>query len=580
MDEITTDSEFSLLYPPGSARPAGKDRWGEHTVEDLGLEQLAWDLCIDNKFQESIKQILMELNYDVDTISYRQEILVDFLENPSVAAGLQDLLPTIAKLKYFAETGSQKIPLQETMSRLTELNTYITCVRKIQQILTDAGDAVHSRGLANLRLLLAQVAEEPTFLSLEKNLPGLLAKLTTFPSITIGINLDSELMPVEATLLEIRDKQFKGGSYFDRLLGRKTGRKPNQGVGPLHEVPRKHIEGIDNRVVKINARYDPLLVPLFRDLFEILRTILVPVTIELKQYARVNVRLLFQLETEIAFYAGAVELVRRMQTAGLPMCRPQVDPIETRSCRIQGICNLILALHQMESGGDSSHEEIVLNDVEFGPAGRIFILTGPNQGGKTVYTQAIGQAQAIFQAGLFVPAQSARMAPVDGIYTHFATLEKTESGVGRLAEEAVRLNKIFHSITDKSLVLLNESLSSTSPGESLYLARDVVHALRLYGVRAVFATHLHELAEGLDAVNSDVNGDSRVISLVAGVELGDNQEIIGVDNAHPTYKIELAPPRGLSYAKGIAIRYGISFEQLTEHWKEQQGEGKDQPQGG
>ena len=67
---------------------------------------------------------------------------------------------------------------------------------------------------------------------------------------------------------------------------------------------------------------------------------------------------------------------------------------------------------------------------------------------------------------------------------------------------------------------------------------------------------------------------------VAGVELGENQEIIGAENAHPTYKIVPAPPRGLSYARGIAIRYGISFEQLTEHWKEQQGEGKDRPQGG
>jgi DNA mismatch repair protein MutS len=159
---------------------------------------------------------------------------------------------------------------------------------------------------------------------------------------------------------------------------------------------------------------------------------------------------------------------------------------------------------------------------------------------------------------------------VDGIYTHFATLEKTESGVGRLAEEAARLSKIFHSITDKSLVLLNESLSSTSPGESLYLARDVVHALRLYGVRAVYATHLHELAEGLDAVNAEVDGDSRVISLVAGVALEAGEEGIETDSARPTYKIEPAPPRGLSYAKGIAVRYGISFEQLTENWRQGQ----------
>jgi DNA mismatch repair ATPase MutS len=235
--------------------------------------------------------------------------------------------------------------------------------------------------------------------------------------------------------------------------------------------------------------------------------------------------------------------------------------------------NLILALQQMNSEVESATSAIVRNDVDFGPASRIFILTGPNHGGKTVYTRAVGLAQVLFQAGLYIPAEAARMSPVDGIYTHFATLEKTESGLGRLAEESKRLNEIFHSITNKSLVLLNESLSSTSPGESLYLARDIVRALRLFGVRAIFATHLHELAEGLDTLNAEVKGDSCVVSLVAGVALEGDQEDNENGNVKCTYKIKPGPPRGLSYARGIAVRYGISFAQLTDHWREQQGQG-------
>jgi DNA mismatch repair ATPase MutS len=121
--------------------------------------------------------------------------------------------------------------------------------------------------------------------------------------------------------------------------------------------------------------------------------------------------------------------------------------------------------------------------------------------------------------------------------------------------------------------LLNESLSSTSPGESLYLARDIVRALRLFGVRAIFATHLHELAEGLDTLNAEVKGDSCVVSLVAGVALEGDQEDNENGNVKCTYKIKPGPPRGLSYARGIAVRYGISFAQLTDHWREQQGQG-------
>ena len=573
MDKNNTDKEFSLLYPSESARPVGINRWGENTVDDLGIEQLAWDLSIENQYHDAIKLILLELCGDINTITYRQEILDDLLKNPVVFTGLRELLPVFAKLKGYAEARAQKTALQEVLSRLPELNTYITSLRKLQKILVDAGDDTRSRGLGRLRILLAEVTADPTFLSLENGLPELLAIMKTVPSITIGINLDSELMPVEATLLAIHDKPFRENTLFDRLLGKTSGQMPTFGIGPMHEVPYTRVAGIDGRIVKIPNRSDPLLVPLFKDLYDILRTVLAPVAGELKQYAQVNARLLIQLEAELAFYLGAVALTQRMQAGGLPVCRPQADPIGARAGHIQGMYNLILAMSQLNSGDKSTNHAIVLNDVDFGPAGRVFILTGPNQGGKTIYTQAIGLAQVLFQAGLHVPAEAARMSPVDGIYTHFATLEKTDSGMGRLGEEAKRLNEIFHSITDKSLVLLNESLSSTSPGESLYLARDIVHALRLFGVRAIFATHLHELAEGVDSINAEVKGDSLVVSLVAGVALEDGKEDVIDDIVPRTYKIKPGPPRGMSYARGIAVRYGISFEQLTEHWREQQGGG-------
>jgi DNA mismatch repair ATPase MutS len=231
--------------------------------------------------------------------------------------------------------------------------------------------------------------------------------------------------------------------------------------------------------------------------------------------------------------------------------------------------NLRLAL-DMQNEKPNLHGVIVQNDVNFGPDGRIFILTGPNQGGKTVYTQAVGIAQVLFQAGLYVPAETARISPADGIYTHFASEEKSTQGIGRLSEESKRLSEIFKCVTRHGLVLLNESLSSTSSGESLYLAQDIVRALRLFSVRAVFATHLHELAEGVDSINREVSGDSLVVSLVAGVELRPGETGVDVSNnlVPRTYKIKPGPPEGHSYAKGIAVRYGISFEQLAGKWQE------------
>ena len=88
-----------------------------------------------------------------------------------------------------------------------------------------------------------------------------------------------------------------------------------------------------------------------------------------------------------------------------------------------------------------------------------------------------------------------------------------------------------------------------------------MRGLRLLGARAVFATHLHELGERVDAINREVAGASRLVSMVAGIESSDagngsNAEV------RRTYRIRPGPPVGLSYARDIARRYGISFDDI------------------
>jgi DNA mismatch repair protein MutS len=391
----------------------------------------------------------------------------------------------------------------------------------------------------------------------------MLSRLNGVPSVTIGVNLDNELRPVEVTLLSINEKPFKGGSLIERLMGKKTGSKPDQGITPLHSLPYIAVQD-GTRRVETGQRADPLMVPLFNDLYKVLRSVISPISAALKEYAKVNANFLVAVEEEAAFYLGAVRLIRKMQASDLPMCRPEIRPMQERACEMQGMVNLILALG-LEREQTNPKGAVIPNDVDFGPEGRIFILTGPNQGGKTVYTQAVGIAQVLFQAGLYVPAEKACISPVDGIYTHFAIEEKSIVGMGRLSEESKRLSEIFQSVTRHGLVLLNESLSSTSSGESLYMAQDIVRALRLFGVRAIFATHLHELAESAQAINQEISGDSLVVSLVAEVDL---KARASTDLVPRTYKIKPGPPKGLSYAKGIAVRYGISFEQLAGQWQE------------
>jgi len=275
----------------------------------------------------------------------------------------------------------------------------------------------------------------------------------------------------------------------------------------------------------------------------------------LRQYDSLHSGFLAALRDDLAFYLAAVRLMDRLRSRGLSVCRPEIAPMTEWVCELHEAYNLNLALHQMAHPDEASR--IVTNDVHLGDNGRIGILTSPHQGGKTTYTQMVGLSQILAQAGVWVPAARARISPVDNIYTHFPVEEQVAKGTGRFGDEAQRLSLIFARGTRHSLVLLNESLASTNSGESLYIAQDIVRVLRSLGARAMFATHLHELAADVAALNTSTDGDSLIVSLVA------SRRESADDDPRRSYKIVPGPPLGRSYAREIAAQYGISYDQLT-----------------
>jgi DNA mismatch repair ATPase MutS len=235
--------------------------------------------------------------------------------------------------------------------------------------------------------------------------------------------------------------------------------------------------------------------------------------------------------------------------------------MEERRCEVKDSYNVHLVLKRRGSE-DGKAPSVVMNDIHLGSEGRILILTGPNRGGKTTYLQGVGIIQVLAQAGLRVPGKEAVISPLDHLFTHFPLEERSDTDTGRFGEEAIRLGKIFEQVTRHSLVLMNESLSSTSFSESLYLAQDIVRMFRRIGACLIYSTHLHELANRADELNDSVPGDSKVVSIVSSpvgpASQDAKEEIIS------TYKVEARPPLGQSYAREIARRYGISLQQLEK----------------
>jgi DNA mismatch repair protein MutS len=558
-------TELSLLWAEG--KPTATWPLPEQTIRDLELGEVAAALCPEGTYREIVTTILYQLCLEPDTIRCRQTVISDLEAQPQLAEALRELLPLLDELALFSHRQlGDRTRLHEVMARAGELELLVEAVHKLRQVFATIEAPLQSTALVDLQNRVESIASSSDFRQLVHNLPPLLSQLRTSASITIGVNLDHLLRPEEALLLAVNDYRFSESTLLDQLLGKGMGK--DKGIAPLHTPP---LMSRSSRMITGGLpthgppkRVDPLLVPLFKDLSDILEKVTQPIAHELKKYVQLNSQFLVDLRPDFVYYVHALALIEKVKRAGMSWCWPEIAPMADRVCRVQNAYNVLLAINGLSQNTDRPlQQRIVTNNIELGEEGRIAILTGPNRGGKTTYMQSVGLVQVLAQLGLPVPGTSAEISPVDAIYTHYPLEERLDLGTGRFGDEAQRIRAIFERVTGDSLVLFNESLATTNMGESVFLAQNIVRSLREIGARVIFTTHLHDLAAAVERINTDTAGDSIVISLVASPQVGDLEDESGY-----SYRIQARPPLGRSYAENIAARHGISRDQLRTLLKE------------
>ena len=104
---------------------------------------------------------------------------------------------------------------------------------------------------------------------------------------------------------------------------------------------------------------------------------------------------------------------------------------------------------------------MVSNDIELRTGGELLILTGANQGGKTVFLLSMGLCQWLGQLGFPVCAAEASLSPAENILTIFAPNGQRYGRKGLLAEEAGRIAAAVETLSGDSMVLVRGSLNST-----------------------------------------------------------------------------------------------------------------------
>jgi hypothetical protein len=460
------------------------------------------------------------------------------------------------------------------------MDEYIQCVESIYTCLR--GAQIHSEGLLALEEYVRKQYEDHGFEELKKDIKAMKVEASKVKSITLGVNLNDRYEPTEVGVVSINGKTFtKSGiiSNFCEFLNRKD---DIQEGNEWDEQYTFHTEAKDldssglERVVSYNTARRYGLIPqgiagvendgLSKDVTHILdraiSSMLTRIVKKLKhvlsRHVSVSTRIISDMLPELMYYIRWAEYVEKLQAAGFAMCKPQLLEADKREMHAKGLYNIKLAQAILDQNAEkkdgntpvAGNDSIVVNDLDFDREHRIYILTGANRGGKTTITQAIGIAFLMAQGGIYTAADSFVFSPADNMFTHYPADENQTMDLGRLGEESKRFRSIFLEATSRSLLLLNESFSTTSFEEGFYIARDVVRILRRLGVRTIFNTHMHKLAMELDELNAE-EGDSMVASLVTETLEGKR-----------SYRVRVAPPEGLSYAHDIAEKYGVTYEML------------------
>jgi len=552
-------NKVSLLY-----KDAGKRLKIEGENPDF-IKDLQFDEIIKIMTSEStninservIISVFSELCQDADDISYRYDVLQDFIEQPQMFLDLKsafDLMIPIERERQLSNRRRADVTAEYKLRyAVNMLLGYSSVCKKVGEVLRAYRNKYSSQGLNSLYEAVFSYVDNENFYKLEKNLLELKKCTQGYIRIKLDAKLDACFKFKDAIVLDIDNN-----GYVSKVLEREEYIKAclTKGFRNLRSIGRKSqgsnvIKNIDY-ILEENAK--EIKDKTLNGIVQILENMIVNISSFLRN-----------LSDEILFYEGAVNLVQTMKNLGLVTSRAEIAAIEERTFAAEGLYDLSFALYLSEKGYRSPLEKIVTNDVCIKGEERIQIITGPNQGGKTTYIRAMGILQILAQAGIPVPALNAVVSPVDRIFTHFPVDERPESNEGRLGEELARMRVIVENATEHSFVLINEAFASTNSKEGSIIAQDILTALAVIGARCSFVTHLNELAHKVSSINKDLEKwgmkCSRMVNMVAQYE--ESRDITEEDwygaARRRTYRIVPGAPAKSSFAADIAAQFKIRY---------------------
>lgn len=480
---------------------------------DLNLDQVV-DAVTAGWQEYNLKPFFFTTLHDKDAIKYRHEIMRD-LENNVLFEYIKTFSQRMRTMHgHLAQADKLHYKNQKKRWLLDAADIYCEAVNGLVQDLTLAD--IKSQGFLNFREYITEYVKSAGFTTLMAEIKKLKAGLSEvkycllIKDNTIKVRKYESEIDYSADVEETFDK-FKQGAVRDYRV--KFSDWPDM----------NHVE----------AEILGYVVQLYPEIFSDL-------DVYCAKYVNYLDETIGAFDREIQFYIAYLEHIAVLKEAGLKFCYPKISDKRKEVYDYEGF-DLALANKLIKEKLPVVRNDFYLKDKE-----RVFVVSGPNQGGKTTFARAFGQMHYLACLGCPVPGREAELFLFDSLFTHFEKEENIKNLQGKLQEELVRIHDIFDRATSDSIIIMNEIFTSTTLEDAVFLGKKVMEKIIRLDLLCVYVTFISELS----ALSE------KTVSLVSTVA--------PENPAQRTYKIVRRAADGLSHAISIAEKHRLTYDCIKE----------------